>query len=181
MAKFQIRRSSPNDPISGVLPSVAMPIGLALQFITKDADSGLNTFTYANGHADGFLTKPIRVGAGLSADEIAFGLMTYDSSGTNLAGDGEILTPFEAGKPGTIEEALDLEVESPDNVLTSGSAAITTGTAVGTALSFEDGKFCVAQAAEMAEYRLVAQMTPEVAGCVRLFVSKIKGYLVPSE
>jgi hypothetical protein len=75
-----------------------------------------------------------------------------------------------------------LEVESPDNVESTNSAtgAVSALTAVGTEMSFKDGKFYVAQPGDFAQYRLVKQMTPIVAGCVRIFVTRIQGTLVPA-
>lgn len=188
MAKFYIRRSSPNDPISGILPTsaeaagtVVAPVGTAYKIASKatadygyasDQDSGINTFALADGTSlAGFVTKEVRVGAGLSDTEIAFGLPTTYPS-------GEIATPFEPGKAATVVEALDVEAESPDNVnaVVSSTGAIAANTAAGTKLSFVDGKFRVAQSGDWAQYRLVtAGLTPDVSGCVRIFATRITG------
>jgi hypothetical protein len=168
MPSFLIRRSSPNDYVSGILPAGAAVIGTAYKISTKDAATGINTFALADGDGfTGFITKPVRTTAGLSDVEIAFNMVSTYSS-------GEIMTPYEQSKPASVEEALDLEVEGPDNVLTTSGAtgAVTALTSVGTRLSFAAGKFYVAQSGDLAYYKLIAQMTPTEGGDVRIFVTR---------
>jgi hypothetical protein len=169
---FEIRRSLPGT-ISGLLPaSTAMPVGTALMISAKDAGTGINTFALAAGKLTGFVTKEVRTTPGLSADEIAFGLSTYTS--------GEIATPFEAGKAGSVELAAELEVEGSDYIFGSGTGAITAATTAGTILSFTGGKFYVAQATDWACYKLLKQMTPVNGGACRIYVEKVEGYVVAS-
>jgi hypothetical protein len=169
-SNFEIRRSLPGT-ISGTLPAAtAMPIGKALMVSAKDAATGINTFALASGRCDGFVTKQVRTTPGLTADEIAFNLVTYTS--------GEVHTPYEAGKSASIELADELEVEGSDYIFGSGTGAITADTAAETVLSFTDGLFYVAQTSDWACYRLVKQMTPVNGGACRIYVKAIGGYKV---
>src|ERR1039458_966625 len=170
MATFLIRRTSPNDPISGILPSGAAVLGLAYKINSKDPATGINTFALADGAGfNGFTTKEARITAGLSDTELAFNLPTTYQS-------GEIMTPnfADGNTAATLEEALDLEVEGPDNLLTTSGAtgAVTTGTTVGTRLSFAAGKFYVAQTGDLAYYKVAAQMNPTDGGLARIFITR---------
>lgn len=166
---FQIRLSRLGGTISGTSPVLAVPMGTAFEIVDKDPDTGVNRFALANGRAAGFVTREVRVGAGLTDSELVDQLM-----GLTL-----METPFEAGKACSIEQATHIEAEGVDFVLSSGTGAITAGTAAGSKLSFLNGKFHVAQATEFAQFRLVQQMTPDIAGNVRIYVEEIEGYLVP--
>lgn len=173
---FEIRRAGPGGTISGTLPATAMVLGTALEITAKDADTGINTFSLASGRADGFVTKDVRTTEGLNAEEIAFGLNGYTTSGGST---GEAMTPFTVSKPGSVDSLpLELEVEGSDHILGSGTGAITTNTAADTILSFTNGKFYVAQSTDWAQYRLVKQMTPTVSGNTRIYVQKIDAYVV---
>ena len=170
-SNFEIRRQRTKGTISGLLPAgSALVVGTPLMINSKDAATGINTFALANTRVDGFLTKSARTTPGLSADEIAFNLVTYDS--------GEIATPFEAGKAASIELADALEIEGSDYIVGSGTGAITSGTAAGSVISFASGKARVAQSNDWAEYRLAAQMTPVNGGACRLYLEKITNYKV---
>jgi hypothetical protein len=196
MAKFQVRRASPVDPVSGLLPSsssaagtIVAVLGTAYKIASKatqdygylgevsDAsagDSGINTFALAdNSNAGfvGFVTKEVRKGPGFTDTEIAFmgqGLTTtYES--------GEIMTPFEPGKAATLIEAIDLEVESPDNLVTSGAQAVSGSTKAGSLLTFLAGKFALATTSDVAQYKVVSQLTPEESGKVRVYITRVTG------
>jgi hypothetical protein len=173
-SNFEIRRRGDGGTISGTLPATALPIGIALMYGSKDADTGENTFILATNKANGFLTRASRVGAGLTDSELAF-----PASPTG----GETLeTPFEAGKPGSIEKATELELEGLDYINATGTGAVTSTTVAGTKLSFLNGKVCEAQTGQFAQYRLVKQMTP-VNGTasstyIRIYIEEIEGVLV---
>lgn len=167
---FVIRRSRPGVNVSGVLPNAAFSMGTALKITSKDADTGENTFSLATGLADGFVTRDVRQSTGSTDAELvnmAMGL---------TAGDSGNEMPFTAGKSGTIEFADAIEVEGVDFILTSGTGLINGSTAADTKLSFYNGKFYVAQTNDIAQFRVVAQMTPYVAGNVRIYVEAIEGY-----
>lgn len=161
--KFIIRRSA-GETKSGLLPATAMPIGTALAYSDKDADTGENTFALASGKFNGFVTREVRATTGLTDTE-------------HLRGYG-LETPFTTSQMGTVELAQEVEVEGDDYIIGSGTGAITTNTAVATKLSFYEGKFRVAQSAEYAFYKLVHQMTPTDGGACRLYVESIEGILV---
>ena len=173
-SNFEIRRSAATPgTISGVLPAATtLVVGTPLMISAKDADTGVNTFAKATARYDGFLTKAARTTPGLSADELAFGLVTYTTHA------GEIATPFEAGKDASIERAEALELEGDDYILGSGTGAITADTAAETILSFISGKIYVAQSTDWACFRLVKQMTAVNGGACRIYVESIAGYKV---
>lgn len=170
---FQVRRVG-RGTISGLLPaSVAKVIGTAYMISAKDADTGENTFALATGRCDGFVTKAIRTTEGMSDTELAnmqVGLMAGDT--------GDFDGHFVAGKSGSIDLPLELEVEGSDYVV--GSAADYTDTSGSeTKLSFDGGKFTPATSGTFAQYRVKKKMTPITEGNVRLYVQAIEGYLVP--
>ncbi len=175
LPKFLIRRTSPNPYVQGVVPAVAAVIGTAFQITTKDPDTGLNTMALAQGTRKVpafFVTKQVRVGAGLTDTELAFensGMVTYPS--------GEIMTPFEAGQMASYESALGIEVEDPDNLLTTGTGAVLTTTPIGADITFRNGKFALGVTGDFCEWKLVAQMTVQdsTAGTVRVYLEKNVG------
>lgn len=170
-ALFIVRRSEPGT-ISGVLPAAtAMPIGTALYISAKDADTGENTFALAAGRANGFVSREVRTTKGSTDAELV----------DQLVGLPMLETPFEAGKPGSIESNVtEVECEGSDYIFGSGTGQITADTAAGTLLSFTAGKFYVAQQDDFAQWRLVKQMTPETVGNTRIYVEKVEGYKVPA-
>lgn len=167
MSKFEILRGM-GDNISGILPAEAQPIGRALMIDSIDADTGERTFVVAEGKCDGFMTRASRTTVGLTDSEQLYGLATDDTGGE---------TPFTVGERGSIEVADALEVEGTDYIVISGTGAITSGTAVDTALSFSGGKFYVAQPDDYAQYLLKGVMTEETEGNLRISVERIKGDL----
>ena len=172
---FEIRRVKPGGTISGLMPASALPIGTPMVISAKDADTGENTFAVAAVRADGFLTRAVRTTEGATDAELA-----NESVGLTAGDNGDFVRPFVGGKPGSIEQALELEVEGTDYLTVStGTGGISTLTAAGTKLSFASGKFRVAQSNDLAQYLLIKQMTPTVAGNVRIYVKAIEGYNVP--
>src|SRR4051812_9205638 len=124
VSQFQIRRSNP-DTKSGLLPNVAVPRGTALKYLSKDPATGENTLTLADGLANGFVTRDIQQSAGLTDSNLVDQLMGL----TPITATGDVETPFEATKPGSIENVIEYEAEGSDFVLSSGTGAITAGTA----------------------------------------------------
>lgn len=172
-----IRKRYSTPTLSGVLPSTAYPIGKPLMIDTVDAGTGKSTFVIASGRCDGFMTRASRATTEGADAEVAT-LGNPRTPTEQLMGWGQE-SPFIAGQEGSIEKADALDVEGADYIFKSGTGEITTGTAVGTKLSFTTGKFYVAQAADIAQFRLAAQMTPKTSGDVRIRVEAIEGYLVP--
>lgn len=168
-SNFEIRRNRLTGTISGTLPATAMPVGTALMISAKDADTGVNTFALASGRVDGFVTKEVRVGVGLTATELAYGLNTYPS--------GEFSTPYTAGNPGSIEPAEAIEIEGSDYIIGSGTGAITNATAAETEISFYSGKARVAQTNDYVQFRLAKQMTPVNGGNCRLYLEAVQTYI----
>lgn len=171
-----IRKRYSTPTLSGVLPSTAYPIGKPMMVGSVNADTGKSTFVIASGRCDGFLTRASRSTTEGSDSEVAT-LGNPRTPTEQLMGWG-VDSPFIAGSEGSIEKADALDVEGADYIFKSGTGAITTGTAAGTKLSFTTGKFYVAQADDIAQFRLTAQLTPETSGDVRIRVEAIEGYLV---
>jgi hypothetical protein len=161
---FEIRRQNAGIPtMSGILPDAEFPRGTALMISSTDPDTGARTFAKADGSKfHGFVTRDVRDLAGLTDEEqlMGFGLET----------------PFESAKEGSIELGETVDVEGADLVKSSGTGAITTGTALETELSFDDGKFYVAQTNDIVEFKLEAQLTPVTTGNVRIRARKVEGY-----
>jgi hypothetical protein len=169
-SNFEILRGGPGT-VSGVLPSATHPIGRPLKISAIDADTGEKTFVVADGWADGFCMKAIRedsTAIGRTDTEQLYGLAPDDSGGQ---------IPYRAGFHGSIEMAEALEVEGSDYIVSTGTGAIYAGTAADTLLSFTAGKFCQVQSTQRAQYRLVAQLTPNTSGAVRISVEILKGDL----
>jgi hypothetical protein len=173
-ALYQVRREG-RGTISGLtLSTWAKPIGTAVMITGKDADTGINTFGLAEGRADGFLTQAVRLLPGMT-DAEGFNA----SLGLTAGDDGDFQGHSVAGGAASADLPAELEVEGSDYVLGSSGSAITADTAVGTKLSFDQGRFSVAATGEFAQYRLVKVMTPVTSGNVRIYVQEIEGYLVP--
>lgn len=103
----------------------------------------------------------------LANDDRAFlGFVTRDVTleGATLADSvfpGRIETPFKSGSSVGIDSgALEVEVEGADIAMTSGSRAVSGSTAVGTLLSFQDGRVATATSNKLAYFQLAAQVTP---------------------
>lgn len=158
--------------ISGILPDATLPRGFAMQVASTDPDTGLRTFQVATGRADGMLSRDVRQFPGLTDEEqlmmgqgITFGLET----------------PFQATKAGSLEDidgVLEFECEDGYIELADTNAKLTSGTAIGTPLTFLAGKVCKALTGDFAQYKLVKVLTPRVSGKLRIRAVKISGYIV---
>lgn len=101
----------------------------------------------------------------LANDDRAFiGFLTRDvtADGASLGDSvfpGRIETPFKSGGSVGLESgAVEVEVEGADVAMTSGSRAVSGSTAVGTLLSFQDGKVALATTNKLAYFVLAAQI-----------------------
>lgn len=168
--KFEIIQGA-KVTLQGILPNAAYPVGTAFNVASVDADTGERTFALASGVADGFVMRAVVVPAD--------GINGNPRTDTEILYNQGLEVGFTGGRQGTLEWGCEIEAEGTDHLLTSGTGTITTGTAVGTKLSFLNGKLREAQSGEYAQFRLVAQMTPITAGQVRIKASEIDGYLVP--
>jgi hypothetical protein len=166
MVEFEILQSN-EGTINGILPGTAHPRGTPLMISAVNADTGQRTFALADGKCDGFMTRASRTAPVRTDTEVLFP-------------DAALETPFLAGSDGTIEtEVTELNVEGSTFIKGSSTGAITSGTAAGTKLGFDAGKFYVAQTGELAQWELVAQLTPETGGNTKIRVKRLSGYLVP--
>lgn len=160
MANFEIRRDYPGKYISRKFASTASR-GLALGADASDPEVAVA----ATGTKFlGFLTRDVTSTGPQLADHV------FADARTEL--------PFKSGDEVSLCKADEIEVEGePGNaglLFTSGTGAITTGTAVGTALSFTSGKLYAAQGGDEVFYRLSAQITPETVGNVRILAEAVR-------
>jgi hypothetical protein len=79
-----------------------------------------------------------------------------------------------------LPDELELEGELPGNaswppdyLVTSGTGAIDTTTAVGAKVTYNAGKARITQSGETPQYTVRAQLTPETAGNVRVWLEKV--------
>jgi len=72
-------------------------------------------------------------------------------------------SPFVAGQEVSIQKAREIECEGSDYLVLSGTGALAGNTAVGTALSFKDGKLRQSQPDELVNYKLSANGLPPMA------------------
>lgn len=171
MDELIIRRTQDIN-VSAQMPAVICPTRTPVMVTATDPVTGIKTVGLADGYADGFLTREVRVIDGLTDEEQLMGLGAADA------------TPFSINKMGAYQDAFELEVEGPRTtaavyLVGSGSGAILPTTAQDTQLSFSQGKFCVAASGNYAQFRIIGQMTPKVVGQVRIYVRKIEGAKKP--
>jgi hypothetical protein len=154
--------------VSGLMPSTAQVIGIALYISDKDAGTGENTFAVATtSNFLGFATRATRTTTGSTDAELVDASMGISNSEM----------PFTCSKPGAVEFAEALEVEGSDYITVTGTGAITTGTSENTELTFRSGKFAASSSGETVFYKLVHVMTPATAGAVRIYVERVHQYL----
>jgi len=71
--------------------------------------------------------------------------------------------PYTTGEQASCRDARAIEAEGTDLIDDSGTGDIDENTAVGTKISFINGKLYVAQAGDVVYYTLEAQLTPQIA------------------
>lgn len=158
LSNFEIRREHPGKNISRVFESTGSR-GLALGPHASDVTKAI----VADGDQFlGFLTRDVTADGAVLADHV------YP---------GRLELPFKSGGEVALEKADEIEVEGEAGnaglLITSGTGAIATNTAVGTALSFSAGKLYQAQGADQVFYRLSGQITPLNGGTVRIRAEKV--------
>jgi hypothetical protein len=154
MSLFEIKRRSPHDNISIELDFASVR-GKAIMRDTTTPTKG----ALAAGVFLGFLTRDV-VDGGPTAIERAG---VYP---------GRLEQDDDFGQV-TLELADAVEAEGSDYVLTSGTGALSSGTAIGTLLSFVDGKFYVAQGSDEKPFRLGKVLTEEVSGNLRIYAERV--------
>ena len=112
----------------------------------------------------GHLTRMVRVG-GLTLVDRVFGVTSETPVGVEA--------PFTAGQECTLEKAKEIEAEGSAYLVLSGTGALAANTAVGTNLSFNSGYLGITQTGQTPNYVLTAQLTPSVAGTVRIRAEKL--------
>jgi hypothetical protein len=154
-----------NEYIHGILGSVA-PRGTGVQVL--DHVSG--TFKLANGETGFLLERDVVSEADWNSEQI------LRSASPELG--TVFVPPYMVGKTVSARRVTRMEIEGLDNILTSGTGAITSGTAVDTQLGYLAGKLRVAQSTNEIAFVLRQQLTPEdtsVAANVRLLVERFSG------
>jgi hypothetical protein len=170
---FEITKRSPRPYRSLVAPLGAAGRGTA--YIEDPANPGSAKLADGTLPIAGFVTRPILAGGPTLADAIMPNRIELPfSDGTQGNGDDGMIS---------LEQAEEVQAESYDGssgYLYSGSGAltITAATPINTRCSFTNGKFCIAQSTQVAEYYLAEIMTPQIAGNVRGRFTLIEGQKV---
>jgi hypothetical protein len=158
-SKFEILRRRPVLNASGVYASETLATasdgaetaarGLALGAHPTSKEA----FDEANGKSFiGHLTRRV-VKGGLTLTDRVFGVTSAVPVGLE--------SPFKDGEEVSVERAEEIEVEGPAYIMTSGTGAIDTNTAVPSSLSFIAGRLRVAQTGDVVFYTLTANnLTP---------------------
>lgn len=155
---FKITRALPGNAVSAKINFPAAR-GLGVQFDpTKPQTFGGGTaeFKKATGTRAFFLERDVLSEADFNTGALQRALLPMDT----------LLSPEKVGTFVTARAAQEIEVESLDLVLTSGTGAISSGTAAGTELSFDRGKLRVKQSGDELAGWLREQITPEDSGNV---------------
>lgn len=150
------RRPYPGNAnnISGIYDAAApvgTPLGMHASDPTKFSLAGGKTF-------QGFLTRKVTTDGPVLADHV------FPNTRAELA--------FKAGEEVSLEQADEADIGA-GLCVTSGTGAIATNTAVGTGLSFVNGKIYQAQAGDFTFYRLSAQLPPQDGEAVRIRIEKL--------
>lgn len=153
---FEIRRRPEGHRNVSVIVDDAAPRGLAMMRSLTAPEKGVpaNPNSSSLGQFLGFLTRPVVVGGPTTIQRAQ---LWGDSPLTK-----ELELPFVAGGECSLEMADAVIAEGSDNILLSGTGAITAATALGTRCSFKDGKFYEAQANDDVLYAL--SDNSEIAG-----------------
>lgn len=155
---YMVRRPGPSEPRSLII-DFACAKGTAIQHSATDSTKGIHC--YGHGFL-GFTTQKV------SADGPQTQL-EYMAAIPNYYLDTDAIT----GSAVTLEDPLEVELEGADLVMQSGTNAISDATAVQTPLSFEEGKVCVAESGVETLYNLVAILTAETTGELRILISRV--------
>jgi hypothetical protein len=172
-ANFEITKRSGRPYRSLIAPTGAAGRGTA--YIEDPASAGHAILADGSLPIAGFVTRPILAGGPTLADAVMPNRIELPfSDGTQGAGDDGMIS---------LEQGEEVQAEGYDatsGYLYSGSGALTiaVGTPIGTRCSFTNGKFCIAQSTQVAEYYLAEIMTPIVAGNVRARFTLIEGQKV---
>lgn len=155
---FEITKRANRPNRSLLLPAAAAAKGVA--FIEDVATPGTAKLADGTLPIVGFVTREVTVAGPTLADHV------YP---------GRTQLPFKATEEGSFEYAEEVEAESSVYL----DAALISSHANGTKCTFAAGKFVATATGKIAEFIVVENMTPEVAGNVRLRLQKIEGFLTP--
>jgi hypothetical protein len=174
-ALFEITKRSPRPYRSLIAPSGAAGRGIA--FIEDATKAGYAKLSDGTAPLAGFVTRPIVAGGPTLADAIMPNRIELPFSD----GTGTFDSVAEANQI-SLEQAEEVQAEghAASGYLYSGNGSYTilASTPIGTRCSFVNGKFCIAQTSQVAEYILAEVMTPSVAGNVRGRFTLIGGQVV---
>lgn len=155
MANWEIRRHYPGSNVSLQI-STAAKRGQAVQITSSDPTKG--ELCGSNGSFAGFLTRNVTADGPSLADHVYPGRIELDAT---------------IGDTVSLERADAFEAEGSD-YLYSGTGALTSGSTIGTELSFVNGKIRAVQSGETAYYKLAAVLTAETAGNLRILAEAIR-------
>jgi hypothetical protein len=153
---IKVRSSRPNRSL--LTPAAAAERGVA--FIEDVASPGTAKLADGTLPIVGFLSQKSTVAGPTIQDQVM---------------PGRTQLPVKAGDEASFEYAEEVEAEGSTYL----DAALISSHANGTKCSFVAGKFKAAATTQVAEFVVVENMTPEVAGNVRLRLQRIEGAVTP--
>ncbi len=162
---FEITRRDPSINASAVFtnPNGVDPVPRGFGLGAHATDPTLFDVAQHNTFI-GHLTRQVRVG-GLTITDRVFGVTSDTPVGVEA--------PFTSGQEVSVEKAKEIELEGSDYLVTSGTGAIASDTAVGSPLSYYNGKLRQTQTDEVVNYRISANgLTPMKAGALRIRCEK---------
>jgi len=161
MLEFEVIRRSASPEISLKMPVDAVR-GLAIMRDTSDSAVDRPQGQAANGACIGFLKRDVVTGGPTTLERAE-------------VFPGRAENPDTTGGQVTLDAPYDaFEAEGTTYLITSGTGALTTGTALNTNISFKNGKAYQAQSGDVAQYKLSAIMPTVVnAGALRCLFERI--------
>lgn len=158
MGLFEITKRSSRPNRSLLTPAAAAERGVA--FIEDVASPGTAKLADGTLPIVGFLSQKVTVAGPTIQDQVM---------------PGRTQLPVKQGDEASFEDAEEVEAESSVHL----DAALISSHANATKCSFVAGKFKAAATTQIAEWIVVENMTPEVAGNIRLRLQRIAGVVTP--
>lgn len=158
MSLFDIKVRSTRPNRSLLTPAAAAERGIA--FIEDVAAPGTAKLSDGSLPMVGFLSQKVTVAGPTIQDQVM---------------PGRTQLPVKAGDEASFEYADEVEAESSVYL----DAALIAAHTNGTRCTFAAGKFVATSTGKYAEWVVVQEVTPEVAGNIRLRLQRIEGVLTP--
>lgn len=150
MNLFEIVRRSPREHRNLTAPAANSLVGIAFQ---ESDTAGTAELSDGTKPLAGFATRAVQVGGPTLSQDVFH--------------DTEL--PFASGGEMSLEHGEEVEFEGTGYI----DGSITSETAIGTELSFTDGKISTKGGGQIGFYALSAILTPEVTGNLRIRVTQL--------